>query len=168
MQSSKITKKDKIGITAVVALVLLFASASWFFSQRWIIAISDTDSVSDHILVVDKLDKNVTKGDIVGFYYRGKPMHGYKNGSKFIKYIVCDEGDLLTVKNRKYYCNGEFIAEAIKINSFGEPVTDIFEYNGTIPEGKFFAWTPFYYSYDSRYWGFVDKRDLIGKGFGIF
>jgi len=166
MQLSNLTSKDKKVITLLIGSVLMFVLISWIISARWIIAISGSDSMPQHVMIVDKSNKNVKKGDIVGFYYPGKPMHEYKKGDKFIKYLICDEGDTLKVENRKYYCNDKFIGEAITINSYGEPV-DSFIYNGKIPKGKFFTWTPFHYSYDSRYWGFANKKDIIGKGWGI-
>jgi len=94
-------------------------------------------------------------------------MHQYKKGDKFIKFLKCDEGDYLKVQGGSFYCNDEFIAKAIKINSYGEKVKH-FKFNGNIPKGKFFAYTPFHYSYDSRYWGFANKSEIIGKGHGIF
>jgi len=154
-------------LVAIVVIVALFIISSWYLSQRWILAISASDSMNTHFVVIDKKDKNVKKGDVIGFYYCGKKMYDYKNGDRFIKYLVCDEGDKLTVKNRSYYCNGKFIDKAIKVNSHGDTVQH-FIYNGIIPKGKFFAWTPNYYSYDSRYWGFGDKKDIIGKGYLIF
>lgn len=163
MQLSKNTKVI-IALLSIFSTMLLIAI---YLSNRWMIGISSSDSVSFHILLVDKTDKNVSKGDMVGFLYPGKKMHEYRKGDKFIKFLKCDEGDVLKVEDGAFYCNDEFIANAISINSYGEKVNH-FKYNGKIPKGKFFAYTPFHYSYDSRYWGFANKKDIIGKGFGIF
>jgi len=161
-----LTKRYKI-IIALIAIPLFLLIIAIYLSNRWIIGISSSDSVFFHILLVDKNDKNVSKGDMVGFYYPGGKMHDYKKGDKFIKFLTCDEGDYLRVIHDSFYCNDKFIAKAIRINSYGEKVKH-FRYDGKIPKGKFFAYTSFYYSYDSRYWGFANKSEIIGKGYGVF
>lgn len=39
---------------------------------------------------------------------------------------------------------------------------------GVIPQGKYFVTTPAQRSYDSRYWGLVDKENVIGKAHPFF
>jgi len=158
---------NKRGVILSLGLVIFFIALIGFLYPRWILGISGSDSLLSHLFIVDKKDKDVKRGDIVGFYYQGVEKYGFKKGDKFLKYIACDEGDRLTVKNRKYFCNEKFISEAIKINSFGDPVV-AWEYNGTVPRGKFFTFAPYKYSYDSRYWGFANRDSIIGKAHELF
>jgi len=37
-----------------------------------------------------------------------------------------------------------------------------------IPEGKLFVEGDTKYSFDSRYWGFVDKSEIVGRVIPIF
>ncbi len=86
----------------------------------------------------------------------------YKKGYMFIKYAKCLPGDYLETRGVKFFCNKKLIAVARKTDSKGKPVKH-FEYNGTIPEGKYFMFAPHPRSFDSRYWGFVDKKDFVGE-----
>ena len=38
---------------------------------------------------------------------------------------------------------------------------------GVIPAGKYFVTSPSLRSYDSRYWGLVDEKDIIGKAYPV-
>jgi signal peptidase I len=158
---------NKVGVFFSFSLILFFIIGIYFLSTRWILGISPSDSLFTHIFIVDKNNKDVKKGDIVGFHYQGKEIYHFKKGDKFLKYIACEAGELLTMKDRKYYCNDVFISEAIKINSYGDNV-EMWEYNGVIPKGKFFTFAPYEFSYDSRYWGFVDRDEIIGKAYEVF
>ncbi|MFA5182525.1 MAG: S26 family signal peptidase [Syntrophales bacterium] len=40
--------------------------------------------------------------------------------------------------------------------------------NQTIPPGHFFVSTPAPRSFDSRYWGLIDEKDILGKAYPIF
>ncbi len=39
---------------------------------------------------------------------------------------------------------------------------------GKIPPGKFFVTSPALRSYDSRYWGLIDEKDILGEAHPIF
>lgn len=77
-------------------------------------------------------------------------------GLKVAKKVGCAEGDLLELRNgNAFFCNHILIGYANKTTKDGQPL-DIFQYNGIVPEGKIFAYGMNKYSYDSRYYGFVD------------
>ena len=107
------------------------------------------------------------RGDIVGF----KPPHEPKKN--FVKRLIAIGGEEVEIKEGKIYVNGE----VIKDNP--GPIGRIYYYNRgeygkegvkiKVPEGYFFAMGDnSANSYDSRYWGFVPKKNLIGKTFLIF
>lgn len=93
------------------------------------------------------------KGDFVMFEL-SHPLIG-DHPTRLTKKLICWEGDLLEVKGRDYFCNGEFIGSA-KEKSRKGAVLPQFTFNGTIPEGKAFASGQHKDSFDSRYWGFID------------
>jgi len=82
-----------------------------------------------------------------------------------IKYVQCGPGDRLEVKNHtQFFCNGVFLGVAKTHSKKGVPVK-VFQYNGIIPPGKFFAMGTHKDSYDSRYVGLedIDNVQAIAK-----
>lgn len=105
------------------------------------------------------------RGDVIVFIY---PNDRTKD---FIKRLIGLPGDVVEIKEGKIYINGEL---------FNNPmVKNIYYYNRgeygaldtpvRIPEGKYFVLGDnSSSSHDSRYWGFVDQTDLLGKAEFIF
>jgi len=92
------------------------------------------------------------------------PVHNrYTLHVKYLmKRIACYPGQTLRTKGPDYYCDGIFVGRAKKRDHEGRAV-EAFEYNGTVPDGKYFMQGTHPRSYDSRYFGFVD-RSLIKRG----
>lgn len=77
-----------------------------------------------------------------------------------IKRIACDEGDVLSSDpHRNYYCNDEYIGTAKLFAKNGTPL-EPYKYNGVIPHGKMFVAGACIDSYDSRYFGLIEKNDV--------
>jgi len=108
------------------------------------------------------------RGDIVVFIY---PVDKTKD---FIKRVVGVAGDTIEIRNKKIYLNGSpcddghgvytdrmlFPASIQPRDNFG-PVT--------VPAGHLFVMGDNRdHSYDSRYWGFVDLKNVRGKAFIIY
>ncbi|MBU0993396.1 MAG: S26 family signal peptidase [Proteobacteria bacterium] len=81
------------------------------------------------------------------------------NPCRLTKKIACVEGDELTVTGNQFFCNHEWVATAKEISLKGKPLVH-FEWNGTIPERKLFLAGSHKDSYDSRYFGFKEKKDV--------
>lgn len=125
------------------------------------ISVSPTDSVGAHVFLYKKNFKttDLRKGSLVviPMYTRLRPQCW---PCLVVKYIKCDAGDLLEVKNHgEFFCNNVFLGSAKTHSKEGIPVK-AFEYNGIIPEGRFFAMGSCIDSYDSRYVGLEDKNDI--------
>lgn len=129
------------------------------------------------------------RGDIVVFEFPLNP------DVDFIKRIVGVPGDTLEIRDKQLYRNGEPVKEPYTQytdsivypgrNSIPEELsTDQYEayFNGqsqlshrdqmpkiTVPEGKYFMMGDNRDgSFDSRFWGFVDRKALVGKGLIIY
>ena len=87
-------------------------------------------------------------------------------GAVFAKRFVGCPGDTLLVKGAEFYLNGEKIAVASGHDSKGVAVTS-FRFDGVIPAGSYFVLGDGERSYDSRYWGFVRKSWIVGRGFPL-
>ena len=88
-------------------------------------------------------------------------------GEVFAKRFVGCPGDTLRTQGREFYLNGERIAVASEHDSKGVAVSS-FRFDGVIPAGSYFVLGEGERSYDSRYWGFVRKSWVVGRGFPLF
>ncbi len=156
-------KNRVIGVLFIVSVPMLLWSIGYFLSQRWILGVSGSPSLEDHFFLIDKYDHNISKWDAVAFPFDGESKYGYRKGDGFAKYIACDEGEWLEVRGKDIYCEGIYLCSSLAYDYSGHAITKFFEYNNTIPKGKFFGYTPYAHSYDSRYWGLISKDKIIGK-----
>ncbi len=108
------------------------------------------------------------RGDIVVFRYPEDPSRD------FIKRVIAIEGDTIEIKDKKVYINGVEIKEDYVryTDSFIHPKKlDPRDNFGpvVVPKGKIFVMGDNRdQSYDSRFWGFVDLKDVKGKAFIIY
>ena len=108
------------------------------------------------------------RGDIVVFIY---PEDRSKD---FIKRVIGVSGDTIEIKNKKTYLNG------LPLNDSHGVYTDDFIIPGSIqprdnfgpvtvhPGSIFVMGDNRDHSYDSRFWGLVDLKDVMGKAFIIY
>ena len=112
--------------------------------------------------------KDRKSGDIIVFRYPKDRSIDY------IKRVVGEPGDKIEIKDKKLYRNGTraddphahfssttiFPASVSPKDNFG-PIT--------VPEGKYFVMGDNRdNSSDSRFWGFVESSDVLGKAFIIY
>ncbi|MCX8034418.1 MAG: signal peptidase I [Thermodesulfovibrio sp.] len=120
--------------------------------------------MENKILVMDK----PKRGDIVVFKYPEDPNRD------FIKRVIAVEGDVIEGRDKKVYVNGAEIKEPyIRLtDSYIHPKElDPRDNFGpiTVPKGKLFVMGDNRdQSYDSRFWGFVDLKDVKGKALIIY
>lgn len=105
--------------------------------------------------------------DIVVFKFPEDPS------KDFIKRVVGVEGDTIEIRNKKVYVNGKLRESDFAI--YLDPYVQYSEQNRDnlgplkVPENSIFVMGDNRdYSYDSRFWGFVDLKDLKGKAFMIY
>jgi signal peptidase I len=107
-------------------------------------------------------------GDIIAFkkYFEDKYI---PENAILTKYIACNEGEELEEIDKVYYCNNSSIPIGIakETDSKGIKVNN-FKYNGIIPENKIFVMGTSKNSYDSRYFGFIDKNKILYKVIPLF
>lgn len=105
------------------------------------------------------------RGDIIVFEYPNNPILDY------IKRIVGVPGDVIEVRDKQLYRNGQPVKEAyirnIEPNRI-EPTRDNFG-PVTVPADKYFVMGDNRdNSQDSRFWGFVDRSAIRGKAWRIY
>ena len=92
------------------------------------------------------------------------PPHDRKKA--YIKRLIGLEGDKITLKDGNAWVNGEMIVDSTIARNYYYNQGDYGAEDKEIivPEGKyFFLGDNSISSLDGRFWGFVDKKDVIGK-----
>lgn len=138
--------------------------------------------VGDHILVnkfifgtkIPFTDKSILafrhpeKGDIIVFKYPENPK------KDFIKRVIATEGDVIEERSKVIYLNGQPVAEPFAKhvdNLLRSGISDPRDNFGPVkvPKDKLFVMGDNRdQSYDSRYWGFVDLKEVLGKALIIY
>lgn len=165
----------------VVALVFAIIAAlffrTWFYTPYSIptSSMSQTIEIGDHIFI-DKhsygfvipftekklLKDNVKRGDVIVFPYPIEPRIDY------VKRVIGIPGDEIKIVGETVYVNGK--EEDTSYLYFDPKLLTIPEnIQTTVPEGKLWVMGDNRRnSKDSRFWGFVDEKTVIGKATMIF
>jgi conjugal transfer pilin signal peptidase TrbI len=152
-------KKIILGLTgAIFGIIITYI---YYPKIPYRLGLIDSPSIYKRIVVYKIEQPNVVKKGKLYVFPFFKDTRYHKKGEIFVKYAKCLAGDKLEVKGLKYYCNGKYFASAVTKDSKGVPVKH-FIYNGIIPQDKIFMYAPHPHSYDSRYWGFLNKDKIIG------
>lgn len=107
-----------------------------------------------------------TLGDVVVFKAPNEP------DKDFVKRIIGTAGDTVEIREGLVYLNGELLDESAYLKPEVKTYGGSFLREGeevTVPEGYFFVLGDNRsYSSDSREWGFVPKKNIIGSSFFIY
>ena len=112
--------------------------------------------------------KKPERGDIIVFKYPENP------DKDFIKRVVAIEGDVIESKNKMVHVNGNKVNEPYaqhtdsSMRPMGIEPRDNFG-PVIVPKNKYFVMGDNRdQSYDSRYWGYVDIKDVKGKALILY
>ena len=108
--------------------------------------------------------EDIKRGEYILFHLHGDRYA--KDEDFLLKRVVCTEGNVLFVRDRKYYCNEFYLGEAKEYTLTGERL-DNFVYTGRIPEGYVFVLGNHPDSYDSRYFGLVHRSQIVAKAYPL-
>ena len=105
------------------------------------------------------------RGEIIVFRYPEDPKR------PFIKRLVGIEGDTVEIRSGKVLINGRVPEEAMlhSLYYYNQGINGQVGQSVTIPEGAYFVLGDnSASSHDSRFWGFVPRRLLIGRAMCVF
>ncbi|WP_414621907.1 signal peptidase I [Calothrix sp. CCY 0018] len=151
-------------ILITIALVLAFLIRTFIAEPRYIPSDSMLPSLeTGDRLVVEKVSYKFNSpkfGDIVVFQPPPElQRRGYSQDQAFIKRVIGTPGDTLKINDGKVYLNGNLLQE----NYIKEPPLQPFPLV-EVPQNQYFMMGDNRNdSNDSRYWGFLPKKNMIGK-----
>jgi signal peptidase I len=125
--------------------------------------------IGDHILVDRHITaRNPSRGDLIVFEYPENPQ------SDFVKRVVAVAGDTVEIRNKMLFVNGLAVSEPYVVHEDSEVYSanlgprDNFKLV-TVPENSYFVMGDNRdRSYDSRFWGFVEKHEIKGTVKNIY
>jgi signal peptidase I len=189
MINDDIRKKKKSGlrenIEAILVAIVLALFIRTFVIQAFKIpsgSMKETLKIGDHILVnkfiygvkIPFLQTtiipitNPKRGDIVVFKFPEDPS------KDFIKRVIGVGGDVIEVRDKKVYVNSKLLNHdfGIHTDSYIFPASvqprDNFGPVVVPPHSLFVMGDNRDQSYDSRFWGFVDLKAVLGKALIIY
>jgi len=155
--------------TLVIAFVLAFLIRTFVVQGFWI----PSGSMEPNLHIGDRLLAykffygldNVDRGDVIVFRY---PLNPKKD---FIKRVIGLPGDVVSIENKRIYVNGKLLHEPYVIHRDtrirGYP-RDEYGPLTVPPDSLFVMGDNRDSSADSRYWGFVPEKNLVGEAFLIY
>ncbi|MCK5508056.1 MAG: signal peptidase I, partial [Desulfobacterales bacterium] len=112
--------------------------------------------------------KKPQRGDIVIFKFPQDPK------KDFIKRTIGIQGDIIEIRNKEVYVNKKRLEHDYAIYTDLHIIPESMQPRDnlgpiTVPENSLFVMGDNRdHSYDSRFWGFVDLKDVKGKAFIIY
>ena len=172
-------------IEALILAILLALFIRAFIVQAFKIpsgSMKNTLQIGDHILVNKfvygvKLPyfgttiipyKKPQRGDIVVFKFQQEPK------KDFIKRTIGIPGDVIEILNKEVYVNKKRFEQDYAIYTDPHIIPKVMQHRDnfgpvTVPEDSLFVMGDNRdHSYDSRFWGFVDLKNVKGKAFIIY
>ncbi|MCW9049905.1 MAG: signal peptidase I [Deltaproteobacteria bacterium] len=171
----------------IVAVVLALIIRTFLFQAFKIPSGSmlDTLLIGDHLLVnkfiygtqLPFMDqrylalRSPERGDVIVFEFPEDEGKSYFKRRDFIKRVIGLPGDLIEVKAKQVYVNGQPFNVPQEVHKDQEMIPSVAsprDFVGPIkvPEGSYFVMGDNRdFSYDSRFWGFVKRSKIKGLAF---
>jgi len=128
------------------------------------VGINLTRSQPDWVYIISPV-KVIRRGEKVAFLFQGSRY--YPAGTLFVKEVVGLPGDRIENSSEAVWINGEKVGAVRATDSEGRAVAP-FVYRGRIPKGAYFVMAHAPNSYDSRYFGWVEEKQIIGEVIPLF
>ncbi len=154
------------GVLGATVLTLCVMTVGAYLSGARIL-FNVSGSLPYHLFFAVRNSEIICGQKSIGFFQLNVENPYWDFGTVFAKRFVGCPGDVLTTKGREFYINGSCVGVASETDSRGYLVKS-FKFSGEIPKNTYFVLGDGKDSYDSRYWGFVKKSWIVGRGFPLF
>lgn len=117
-------------------------------------------------LLVHHSPASVATGDLL-FWKPSGALAGFKE-EFILKQVAGVPGDHLSISGGEVRINGKPVVSGFPLASLYRRNAKDFERDEVIPKGKYFLMGVHPMSNDSRYWGYLDARDVVGFAYRLF
>lgn len=173
-------KKFRVGIGVCVGLAVAVCGVSYYFNSSGKFVSNFTESMpKGYYSIVERNPVTVTNEEIVTFcpdhtvYFSEAFTRRYikQGGEKeacwvtpLLKVVGAKAGDHVHADENGIVVNGVLLAHSASQPKDGNgKEMKIWRYDGIVPEGKVVLVNPMDLSFDSRYFGLVDTKDIKAK-----
>ncbi|MBW1952097.1 MAG: signal peptidase I [Deltaproteobacteria bacterium] len=155
---------------SLIILGLLYALWWWFASHYVIVISRGKPCLPGRIYLVNHQARQIDRGDLIMFHTDDRTGPFYPAGTKFVKKVFGLPGDQVEIdtcgqvriSGRDYRFNSALEPQVVEI--LDRKMSD-FALDIKIPAGSYFVMGTLPDSYDSRYWGLVQDKQIIGKAY---
>jgi conjugal transfer pilin signal peptidase TrbI len=151
-------------------MLLLVLGAGAYLAERFRIGYDDQDRqcLPPHRwFLIDRQDRDITQGALVAFAARGLQPH-FQDGQTIIKRAAGMPGDCIQVGPQTVRINGANVGEGLALaGTLKRPPSDFLR-DDRVPPGHLWMMGATADSFDSRYWGFLPERQVIGRAYALW
>ena len=169
MFSNPFTRLTRKEIGTMVLVPLICGAIRLWLPGRLNVVVSD--SLAHRIFILSEPSAKIETGNYLVFKYDDLSFMDPKKMSKsnlLTKEVSCAPGATLAVDvDRRFSCNGKPLGQALKTDSQGNTLPQ-FVFNGIIPQDSYFMTGSDVRSFDSKYFGFIKKNEILYKAYPIW
>ena len=117
--------------------------------------------------LIDRRDRDVTQAGTVAFAALGLgPL--FRDGQTLVKRVAGVPGDRVEVGLEAVRINGATVGEGLALaRALKRPPTDFLR-DDVVPPRHLWVMGATADSFDSRYWGFLPERQVIGRAYALW
>ena len=160
---------SRFALRAGLALLLVLGLGA-YLTQRFRIGYDDQDHQClppSRWFLIDRHDRDVTQGGPVAFAAMGLAPY-FRDGQTIIKRAAGVAGDRIEVGPEAVRINGATVGEGLALaRALNRPPADFLR-NDVVPPGHLWMMGATADSFDSRYWGFLPERQVIGRAYVLW
>lgn len=173
VQRVLVRRREPWGLYAAKACLLMIAMclAGFYVAGRYRLGV---DSQVEKCLpgytffLVDRWDRALTKGLVYSFHARGMEPF-FADGTRMVKILRGVPGDAVEIDAAAVVrINGQEVGRGLPLAAALGASDSQFKGHTTLGEGRLWFMGENPLSFDSRYWGTVQKEQVIGRAYPLF
>lgn len=143
-----------------------------YFSSRYMIGLASyyqLPCIDAKLMIIDKWQKDIPEGALASFRMN-KQNDFFEPGLAWTKVVGGREGTTVKVERDRVVINDNQI-RTVSISHLLPHVSlkeEDLLVTHTVPKDAYFMIGETPTSYDSRYWGFIDQSEIIGRAYVVF